>query len=183
MLGAFLRGNDVKSADTATFGWTVPSYAAIALFFGVSVETVKRWAAAGMPRHRPYDLARIVAWLRSEGPWRPGAERPQRARVDDIGARALARCRQNKAIMLDLEVQERIGSVVRRDAIRTDLGRFSALIRRAAEKLASKFGDEAAAIVIRAIDQAERITDRLAGGNESRPKHRPARQQSRRRLG
>jgi hypothetical protein len=94
--------------------FTVTRRADVAKFCGVSVQAVDKWIGAGMPGKRnDYDLQKIVIWLRSEGPWRPGT----RGTTDDLLTEApesqwSEEYRKWKARIAELEYQERTGQLI-----------------------------------------------------------------------
>lgn len=120
---------------------------------GVSPPTIAKWASWGMPGERgKYCVPDVIAWARSEGPWK---EKPTRQPTDDdallyadADSPNLERLRAAKADIEEIKLEQIRGSVIPVDAIRSKLGRLAAMLRRFGElvskscpALASQFND------------------------------------------
>jgi phage terminase Nu1 subunit (DNA packaging protein) len=153
--------------------WTAKTYQDIADFFGVKIDSVKRWAAAGMPAKRaPYRLDRIAQWLRKAGPWRdPLGRNVNDADLMLTGPKTpeLERYRRIKADREELELQIRRGEVVDRQAVHDYLvHEVGPRHRKAMEQLRAKYGSEAVEICKRAFDEAvEKTAERASLSDES----------------
>lgn len=142
----------------------------VATFCGVSLDTVKSWAKQSMPgRPGAYDLSAIVRWLRTAGPWRqhskPESEDPLlgAAEGDSPG---LERYRLAKAAIAELDLEERIGSLLSRDKARAALNRWASIVRRLGERLGKRFGPDAARSVNDALIECQHVVDHEFGGDE-----------------
>lgn len=73
---------------------------------------------------------------------------------------ALERYREERAALARLDRLEREGGLVDRELVRQSLAQIAAIIRSAGETLEREFGSRAAEILIEALDDAQRETDR-----------------------
>lgn len=125
------------------------SLSEVADVYDVTLDTVKRWRADGMPgRPGMYVLREVSRWLRSEGPWKQHAKIPTIASEDpllsDGDSPALERYRLAKAKHAELDLEHRKGELIEVDKAKDILGRWASLIRRMGEKLSKRYGNEAA---------------------------------------
>lgn len=157
--------------------YLVPKQADVAAFFAQSVDTVKNWAKAGMPGKPPrYDLQEIVTWLRQKGPWRDARTRQAAAGDDEAlvlsgpSTEGLERLRAAKAALAELELQAKRGSLISVEQAK-DVGLLWAVVwKRLGERLARRYGSEAAAAVTEALQEAQRVLDTgLAGPPHADP--------------
>lgn len=142
--------------------WIAKRHADVADFCGVSIDTVKNWAKRGMPgRSGAYDLAIIVQWLRTEGPWRSHAKPEQSTDplLDGEITEGLERYRLARAELSELELAERKGSLIARDKVRTVLSRWASIVKRMAEVTRKRFGADAAAVISDALSECEAVID------------------------
>jgi phage terminase Nu1 subunit (DNA packaging protein) len=155
------------AAKKATKGvenvWRVRRQADVAVFFGVSIDTVKNWAKQQMPgAPGNYDLAEILRWLRASGPWKakpvipPGADELLVAEGDSPG---LERYRLAKAALAELELEERKGALLSREKARLALNRWASIIRRLGERFGKRYGREAAMALNDAITECQHVVD------------------------
>lgn len=139
--------------------WTASKQADLATLFGVSVDTIGLWRKKGMPgKPGQYDIAQIIAWLRSDGPWK---ERRAATDDDDLtgpsDSPGLERYRLAKAKLAELELAKQKRSVMSRDMARETLGRIASLFRRYGERLSKRHGPEEAVLFNEALGEAHRV--------------------------
>ncbi len=132
----------------------------VAVFFGQSLDTIKHWAKQGMPgRPGRYEAGSIVRWLRSSGPWKqhgkPENGDPLLESGDD--SPGLERYRQAKAALAELDLQERRGDLLSRDKARTVLGRWASMLRNLGDRMAKRYGMEAAIAVNETLTECESV--------------------------
>lgn len=139
------------------------SQAEVAEFVGQSVKTVQGWALQGMPGQQGcYDLAKVVQWLRQDGPWRARAavaETDDPLLAGDSDSDGLERYRQAKAALAELDLEERKGQLISREKVRPVLARWAAVIRRCGESLGKVFGASATEKLNDALDECSRVVD------------------------
>lgn len=152
--------------EPAKKSWTVTRQVDVARFFGQSLDTVKGWAKQGMPGHaNAYDLQAVVAWLRKEGPWR---ERTQRGNgtpdeetilLSGPSTASLERLRAAKAAIAELDLQLRRGQLVTVERAK-DVGlRWAVIIKRMAERLGKRYGQDATAAVNETLEECARVLE------------------------
>lgn len=132
----------------------------LAAVLGVSVNTVAQWRRAGMPGGKGrWPIKRVIAWLRTEGPWRPG--RGDDLLIDDgCASEGLERYRQAKASLAELELAEKKHQVVEVGAVKEYLGRWGAVFRRLGKRYQVRF-PEAAKMLSEALDECQKIVDSI----------------------
>lgn len=134
----------------------------VAEVYAVTLDTVKRWRADGMPgKPKAYVLHEISNWLRTDGPWKPHA-RPQAIPGDDPlladgDSPALERYRLAKAKHAELDLEHRRSQLIDREKCRIVLSRWAVVIRRMGEKLARRHGNDAAETVNQALEECQSI--------------------------
>lgn len=144
----------------------VANQAEVGEFFRVSLDTVASWRKKGMPgASGRYDLAEILVWLRSDGPWRPrGGGDLTGGPLDELIVAAgdspnLERYRLAKAQLAELELERQKGSLLPREKVRSGLGRFAAILRQLGERLGKRHGPEVFGSVNDALDDCQRVID------------------------
>jgi phage terminase Nu1 subunit (DNA packaging protein) len=136
----------------------------------VSIDTVKSWAKQGMPGGPgAYDFAAIIPWLRTKGPWRQHVkvENDDPLLAADGDSPGLERYRLAKAALAELELEERKGTLLSREKVRTTLIRWATVLRRMGERIAKRFGNEASEAVNDALGECQAVIDYEFGGDES----------------
>jgi hypothetical protein len=118
-----------------------------------------------------YDLAEILAWLRSDGPWRArggdlltGSDDPLLAVGGD--SPNLERYRLARAQLAELELETKRGSVFPRDVARSVLGRIASLWRRYGERLGKRHGPEEVVSFNETFQEAQRVIDDEFGNGD-----------------
>jgi phage terminase Nu1 subunit (DNA packaging protein) len=151
-----MRGilRDLDQAAGTRLAWTADTQGEVAEFFNVSVDTVKNWAKQKMPgKPKGYRLDHIAIWLRTEGPGskalRVQSDDPL---LEDGDSPALERYRLAKAKLAELDLETRKGQLIERDKARDIFSRWAVLVRRMGERLAKRFGPDAAATVNETLD-------------------------------
>lgn len=146
--------------------WTAANQAEVGEFFGVSLDTVATWRKKGMPGIAGrYDLRDILAWLRSEGPWRQrGGHDFSNGSFDELIVASgdspnLERYRLARAQLAELELEHKRGSVFPRDMARHVLGRVASLWRRYGERLGKRHGPEEVMSFNETFEEAQRVID------------------------
>lgn len=159
-------------AQSSRKRWQAQNQTEVAEFFGVSVDTVHLWRKKGMPGSSGrYDLHDVLAWLRSDGPWRPKIIEPsQSAGLDDLIVASgdspnLERYRLAKAQLAELELEGKRRAVVPRDMARAALGRVASLWRRYGERLGKRHGPEELASFNETLGEAQQVIDDEFGGD------------------
>lgn len=147
--------------------WTVNTQAEVGEFFGVTINGVKGWNKQGMPgRPGAYRLDVIAQWLRSEGPWqRRGKAVSDDPLLSDGDSPALERYRLAKAQHAELDLEHRKGSLLEREKARDILSRWGSIIRRLGERMAKRYGNEAAVAVNETLEECSELIQRELGRN------------------
>ena len=78
----------------------------------------------------------------------------------------LERYRKARADLAEMERDERNGSLIPRQQLEPAFVQYASAIRRAGEGLQRRYGNEAAAMLNEALDDAERIIRQSFGGNQ-----------------
>lgn len=131
----------------------------IAEIFDVSADTVKRWRTEGMPGvSQKYILQDVTRWLRTEGPWKPYAKSQATNPADDPlladgDSPGLERYRLAKAKHAELDLEQRKGELIEREKAKLILSRWASLIRQMGERLAKRYGNDAAKTVNETLDE------------------------------
>ena len=165
-------GTNVK-ADEA---WTETSMSAVAAFFRVSIDVVKRWSQQGMPKTQlpsgrfRYDLPSIVFWLRTDGPWRqqqpsPADDDPMLASGGD--SPEMRRYRAAKASLAELDLDERRQTLLPRERVHQALFRWGTLVRRMGERLTRRYGPEIAGDINDTLAACARAIEGELGPDDS----------------
>ena len=119
----------------------------------------------GKPRE--WDIAAIVQWLRTEGPWKPGYK-PTVVSDDpllaDVDSPALERYRLAKAMHAELDLAHRRGELLDKEKARDVLSRWAVLIRRMGERLSKKYGNEAAIAINDTLQECAAVVGELEHG-------------------
>jgi phage terminase Nu1 subunit (DNA packaging protein) len=129
----------------------------IAFVCGVKIDTVKSWSRQGMPGiSGRYNLREVIDWLRNKGPWQQRI-RPDfdDALLDGVDSPGLERCRLAKASLLELELEEKRNNVFNKDELRGVLLRWAGIIRRVAERIGKRYGNDAASAVNDALTECD----------------------------
>ena len=139
--------------------WTASSQGEVAQFFGVSVDTVKNWSKQGMPGStRNWRLDLIAQWLRNDGPWQRWEKDSGDPLLDSGGdSDALERYRLAKAKHAELDFEHRKGELIEREKARDIFSRWAVVIRRMGEKLAKRYGNDAAETVNETLEECAAI--------------------------
>jgi transcriptional regulator with XRE-family HTH domain len=149
----------IDEAGGTRLAWTADTQTEVAEFFGVSIDTVKNWAKQKMPGSpRSYRLDKIAIWLRTEGPGSSrikGEDDP----LMDGDSPGLERYRMAKAKLAELDLESRKGELIDREKARDILGRWATLIRRMGERLAKRWGNEAATMVNDTLEECRLIVE------------------------
>lgn len=107
-----------------------------------------------------YVLQDIARWLRTDGPWRP-YQRPETTSDDpllaDGDSPALERYRLAKAKHAELDFEHRKGELIEREKARDIFSRWAVVIRRMGEKLAKRYGNDAAETVNETLEECAAI--------------------------
>lgn len=108
----------------------------------------------GSPRR--WDLAAIVQWLRTQGPWRPRVR--AEVKEEEVGppTASLERLRLVRCKREELALRRELGEVMLREDVHEYLGRIGALIRRATETLQRRIGPETSDVMSECFDDFER---------------------------
>lgn len=156
--------------------WTAANQADVGEFFGVSLDTVASWRKKGMPgTSGRYDLAAILVWLRSDGPWRSrGGSDLTGGPLDELIVAAgdspnLERYRLARAQLAELELERQKGSLLPREKVRSGLGRFAAILRQLGERLGKRHGPDVFGSVNDALDDCQRVIDDEFGRGDDIP--------------
>ena len=147
--------------------FTLKKQADVAAALGVSIPTVSMWARQGMPGTRgSYPLPEIVTWLRTKGPWK--SKRPDEVdpMLDSGDGPGIERYRQAKAALAELDLEERKGTVLRIEKARPIFQRWAVVIRSLGERLAKRFGNDAAIQVNDALSECGRIIENDLGAGK-----------------
>lgn len=139
----------------------------VADVYGVTLDTVKRWRAEGMPGSpKAYVLHDISKWLRTEGPWKPFAKPVTDDPLLDADgdSPALERYRLAKAKHAELDLEHRRGELINREKCREILSRWAVVIRRMGENLTKRHGNEAAETVNEALEECRSIVHESLSG-------------------
>ena len=144
-----------------TTGWQVSTQADVAYVYDVSVQTVQIWLQRGMPgKSGAYKLRPISHWLKSQnlGPIKTESPDPSDTLLAaDVDSPGLERYRLAKAAIAELDLEERRGGLMALGKVRTALGRWSAIIRHLGERLAKRYGNEAAESLNDALAECHRV--------------------------
>ena len=137
------------------------SQGALAYVFGISRQAVAQWK--GVPRNADgsYSLPAVVAWKMSN-----------LAADADLGSGdspQLERYRAAKAGLAELELHERLKSLVSRSQVRECILAFAQQIRNVGEHLTRRFGNDAADMLIRGVDDGYRAIKGILGESETAP--------------
>lgn len=138
----------------------------VAVDLDLTLDSIKRWRAEGMPgRSGRYVLPDVIRWARTEGPWSRHRKemQPQEDPLLTGGDESdgLERYRLAKAKHAELDYEHRKGELIERQKARDIFGRWAVLIRRMGERLATRYGNDAAEIVNEALEEC---ADVVQGG-------------------
>lgn len=140
--------------------WIAKSQSEVAEFFGVALDTVQAWRKKRMPgAPGRYDLAEILSWLRSEGPWR------QREESTDRLATAVDRRREYQAQLEELKLRKELGGLIPREHVHETYQLLADKLRTVGDTLQRIYGEAALEILNDALDSArDCIHERFATG-------------------
>ena len=128
----------------------------------MGTDTVKRWRREGMPACAGgYDLAEVVAWLRTDGPWRARVGSIATEEIEGDGS-GLERLRMAQALKAEWEYERLQGLWIAREQVHQLFAAVAQSIRAAGELLDRHFGREALEILTEALDEARNKIDALA---------------------
>jgi phage terminase Nu1 subunit (DNA packaging protein) len=138
---------------------TVNTQSDVAAVYAVSLPTVHVWVKQGMPgRNGAYELPAISQWLRGPGPWRQHAKPETDDPLLDAGdSPGLERYRLAKAAIAELDLEERRGALIELAKVRAALSRWSTILRRLGERLAKRFGNDAAVALNETLNECHRV--------------------------
>jgi hypothetical protein len=143
------RGKDKKR-------WSAGSQAEVAAFFGVSVQAVSVWRQSGMPgTPGHYDLAEVLNWLRTKGPWRPKAE--------IVSGPAKDMRLEYQAQREGVKLRKELGELIPREHVHATYQELAESLRGAGDVLQRVYGEAALEILNDALDRArDAINGRFA---------------------
>ncbi len=106
-----------------------------------------------------YEAGAIVRWLRASGPWKQHAKPEGGDPLLESGedSPGLERYRLAKAAHAELDLAERRGELLSRDKARTVLGRWSTMLRGLGDRMAKRYGMEAAIAVNETLTECESV--------------------------
>ena len=121
-------------------------------------------SAYGMPiSGRVIDLRALAKWLHdflASNARKLAALSTGDPLLDGESTPALERYRNARAILAEMDIEERSGQLIRRDVAHDNLMLIASLLRGAGVVLQRQFGDEAHTILDEALDEAERVIER-----------------------
>lgn len=137
------------------------SQGAIARVFAVRRQAVAQWR--GCPRNDDdtYSLPAVVAW-------KLGLAAAD-SEMGDGDSPALERFRAAKADLAELDREQRIGNLCRRETVREALVAFGQTLRVACDVLVRRYGNDAADILAHALDDAARAAQGILQDHEPKP--------------
>ncbi len=138
---------------------------------GIRLSYIPELQPADVKKNRKPMLIKISAIMEVHVP-RRAAERmrdfvndPEMVGGDSVG---LERYRLAKAKLAELDLATRMGDLIEVSVFRDGMARWAAVFRRMGERLAKKFGPDAAKIVNAALKECDKISRTV--GNDPDPK-------------
>ena len=132
----------------------------VARLFGITRSAVSQWPCPRRP-DGSYSLPAVVAWKMGN-----------LAADADLGSGdspELERYRRARAGLAELDLQERLKSLVSRSQVRECIVAFAQQIRNVGEHLTRRFGNDAADMLIRGVDDGYRAIKGILGESETAP--------------